>query len=268
MFSQLDVSLFIELTDDLITPDVTIFGDPLDGESFNLTCTLDGIVGMLVGAMVDLSFVDPQGGMLGELSIEDGSTYTRNLFFDIGKTSDAGNYTCVATVDVTYVQSSNFTLQSNDSQQIIIQGKIAMILYSSDYYYFVVFPVPSPQLNITVSPSTSLLYETTAINLTCLAILNADVVNTAVTVSSVWTGPSGVQLNSSSHITVMDMLQSPPYTSVLVFNPVDDVDSGEYQCNMTVSQNNNNTAILPSMNSSNITIEITGLHCHTCSHIQ
>ena len=29
-----------------------------------------------------------------------------------------------------------------------------------------------------------------------------------------------------------------------MFNPVDDVDSGEYQCNMTVSPKNNNTAIL------------------------
>ena len=108
-----------------------------------------------------------------------------------------------------------------------------------------------------MSPSTSPIYETTAVNLTCLAILDAGVVNTAVTVSSVWTGPSGVQLVSSSHITVMDMLQSPPYTSVLVFNPVDDVDSGEYQCNMTVSQNNNNTAILPSTSSKIGSLNIT-----------
>ena len=108
-----------------------------------------------------------------------------------------------------------------------------------------------------MSPSTSPIYETTAVNLTCLAILDAGVVNTAVTVSSVWTGPSGVQLVSSSRITVMDMLQSPPYTSVLVFNPVDDVDSGEYQCNMTVSQNNNNTAILPSTSSKIGSLNIT-----------
>ena len=117
-----------------------------------------------------------------------------------------------------------------------------------------------------MSPSTSPLYETTAINLTCLAILDAGVVNTAVTVSSVWTGPSGVQLNSSSRITVMDMLQSPPYTSVLVFNPVDDVDSGEYQCNMTVSQASNNTAILPSTMTAARSIQIIRKLTHACGH--
>ena len=116
-------------------------------------------------------------------------------------------------------------------------------------------------------PSKSPLYETTVVNLTCSAILDTNVVNTAVTVSSVWTGPSGVQLVSSSRITVMDMLQSPPYTSVLVFNPVDDVDSGEYQCNMTVSQNNSNTAILPSTMTAARSIQIIRRKLtHSCGH--
>ena len=70
----------------------------------------------------------------------------------------------------------------------------------------------------------------------------------AVTVSSVWTGPSGEQLTNSSHITVVDMLHSSPYTSVVVFDQVDDTDSGDYQCNITVSIANGNTAVLPAMN--------------------
>ena len=79
--------------------------------------------------------------------------------------------------------------------------------------------------------------------------------NTAVTVSIVWTGPSGEQLTSSSHITVMDMLHSSPYTSVVVFDQVDDTDSGDYQCNITVSPADNN--VLPAMNIT--TIQLTAL---------
>ena len=88
-------------------------------------------------------------------------------------------------------------------------------------------------------------------------MLNTSVVNTAVTVSSVWTGPSGEQLTSSSHITVMDMLHSSPYTSVVVFDQVDDTDSGDYQCNITVSPADNNVAVLPAMNIT--TIQLTAL---------
>ena len=78
-----------------------------------------------------------------------------------------------------------------------------------------------------------------------------------------WTGPSGEELTSSSHVTVMDMLQSPPYTSVLVFNPVDDMDSGEYQCSITVSQASSNEALLPAVNSTTSFLNITGnVHEH------
>ena len=83
--------------------------------------------------------------------------------------------------------------------------------------------------------------------------------NTAVTVYFVWTGPSGEQLTSSSHITVMDMLHSSPYTSVVVFDQVDDTDSGDYQCNITVSQASNNPNILPSMSSATSNLNITSM---------
>ena len=82
--------------------------------------------------------------------------------------------------------------------------------------------------------------------------------NTNVTVSIVWTGPSGEQLTNSSHITVMDMLHSSPYTSVVVFDQVDDTDSGDYQCNITVSPADSNTMILSSMSSATSNLNITG----------
>ena len=117
--------------------------------------------------------------------------------------------------------------------------------------------VPPPQLTLTITPSTTPLYEGRPVNLTCSAVLNTSVVNTAVTVSSVWTGPSGEQLTSSSHITVMDMLHSSPYTSVVVFDQVDDTDSGDYQCNITVSPADNNAAVLPATSSTTDFLNVT-----------
>ena len=64
-----------------------------------------------------------------------------------------------------------------------------------------------------------------------------------------WIAPNGEQLTSSSsndRITIVDMLQSAPYTSVLMFDPADDMDTGDYQCTVTVVDNSNQTLILPS----------------------
>ena len=124
--------------------------------------------------------------------------------------------------------------------------------------------VPPPQLSLTTTPSTTPLYEGTPVTLTCSAVLNTTYVNTNVTVSSVWTGPSGEQLTNSSHITVMDMLHSSPYTSVVVFDQVNDTDSGDYQCDITVSSANNN--VLPAMGSTTVQLTVTGTILNNNAH--
>ena len=76
-----------------------------------------------------------------------------------------------------------------------------------------------------------------------------------------WIAPNGEQLTSSSsndHITIVDMLQSAPYTSVLMFDPADDMDTGDYQCNVTVVDNSNQTLILPSSNNATTNLNVTG----------
>ena len=92
-------------------------------------------------------------------------------------------------------------------------------------------------------------------------MLNTNVVNTAVNVSSVWTGPSGEQLTNSS---VMDMLHSSPYTSVVVFDQVNDTDSGDYQCDITVSSADNN--VLPAMGSTTVQLTVTGTILNNNAH--
>ena len=136
--------------------------------------------------------------------------------------------------------------------------------------------VPLPQLTLTITPSnTTTLYEGTPVNLTCTATINTTIVNTAVTVSSMWIAPNGEQLTSSSsnnRITIVDMLQSAPYTSVLMFDPADDMDTGDYQCNVTVTRATNQPFILPSsrnvttyfnVTGSSLAIAVTHYHVHT-----
>ena len=78
--------------------------------------------------------------------------------------------------------------------------------------------------------------------------------------SSVLTGPNGEQLTSSSHVILMDMLHPLPYyySRVVVFDQVDDTDSGDYECNITVSPADNNTTVLPATSSATIQLPVTG----------
>ena len=131
--------------------------------------------------------------------------------------------------------------------------------------------VPPPQVTLTItSPSnTTTLYEGTPVNLTCTTTIDTTIVNTPVTVSSMWIAPNGEQLTSSSsndRITIVDMLQSAPYTSVLMFDPAgpaDDMDTGDYQCNIIVVDNSNQTLILPSsLTSTPQVYRITVLYVH------
>ena len=123
--------------------------------------------------------------------------------------------------------------------------------------------VPTPQLNLAITPSTNILYEGTAVNLTCSVTLDTGGVNTGIAVTSVWTGPNGQQLTSGSNsrITIVDMLQSAPYSSTLMFTPADDTDTGStgvYQCSVIVTQTNGNPNVLPSMNNATEVLNITG----------
>ena len=100
--------------------------------------------------------------------------------------------------------------------------------------------------------------EGSSVNLTCTATLNTTVVNTAVTASIVWTGPSGDQFISNlSRVSIINMLQSPPYQSVIVFAPIHDQEIGQYHCNVTIEQASGTTQILPAESSANIDLTMT-----------
>ena len=94
-------------------------------------------------------------------------------------------------------------------------------------------------------------------------MLDTSGVNTGIVVTSMWTRPDGQQLTSGSNgrITIVDMLQSAPYGSILMFTPADDTDTGstgKYQCSVIVTQTNGNANVLPSMNNATEILNITG----------
>ena len=79
-----------------------------------------------------------------------------------------------------------------------------------------------------------------------------------------WIAPNGEQLTSSSsndRIIIVDMLQSAPYTSVLMFDPADDMDTGDYQCNVTVMRATNQPFLLPSSRNMTTYLNVTGTVC-------
>ena len=106
-----------------------------------------------------------------------------------------------------------------------------------------------------------MLYEGTPVNLTCTAAIDTNVINTNISMSTIWIAPNGDQLTSTlnDRITIMDMPQSAPYTSVLVFDPADDIDTGDYQCNVTVTQDNSQPLVLPSSTNATTNLNFTGM---------
>ena len=248
------------LTEALFTPRLIIPVAPTAGNSFNIICRLDGVVERLVSvARVSLSYDVTPGGLTGSTTRE-GLAYVRQQIFASGMLSDVGTYECLATV-LKLPNSNNFNVFGIGVLQI---RSTASCYFCLTNCYCLSVSVPSPQVTVTITPSTTPLYEGTAVNLTCSAVLDTTVVAAnAVTVTSVWTRPDGQNLTSGSHsrITIVDMFQSVPYTSILMFTPADDTDTGttgEYRCSINFASAANNANVLPSMNNATEILNITG----------
>ena len=251
------VIIIIALNNAAFTPRVIIPGVPTAGDNFNIECRLDGVIERLAvtPALVLLTYTSAPGGISGDTLLT-GPVRTILRMFNPGMTDDVGMYTCFATV---VVLSSPFIGFSSGLLQI--QSMFHCFTLVICMCCFVSVPPPQITLTITSPSNTTTLYEGTPVNLTCTATIDTTIVNTNITVSSMWIAPNGEQLTSSSsndRITIVDMLQSAPYTSVLMFDPADDMDTGDYQCNITVMQNNNQPLILPSSNNATINLNVTG----------
>lgn len=130
--------------------------------------------------------------------------------------------------------------------------------------FLLFFSVTPPDLNVTLSPGLP-LYEGVRYNLTCLVFLPT-AVDVDITVEGSWIAPSGSQVTDTNRVTVLPITalgSTYLYSSVLVFDPIDSSDKGNYTCSVSVDSRD------PSLygGSSNIAVfslDVLGkLHIHT-----
>ena len=106
--------------------------------------------------------------------------------------------------------------------------------------------VPPPFVNITVDPAVDPIYSSTAVNLTCTAVL-AEEVDTATIPTAAWTSPTGTvscvfdpQSIDSCRISMIpaDIVGERLFESTLVYYPVDhEMDNGLHTCKMNIISN-------------------------------
>ena len=118
-------------------------------------------------------------------------------------------------------------------------------------------------MSLVLSPNDT-IYESTSLNITCIATLPS-VVNTPVSAMVSWINPSNEIITSTNdgRVTVLpaEMISNNTFESALIFYPVDNGnegpfdDQGEYTCVMTISSTDN--LILNGVNNitENITVE-------------
>ena len=121
------------------------------------------------------------------------------------------------------------------------------------------FTVPQPTVNVT-SNRTGVLYAGTPLTLTCSIQLNP-AVDTTVMVTRTWSGPGSQVISNSSHVTVSDILKKSAfiYTTTIEFDPLSATDSGDYECEATVTPDPQSQFVITStMGSGTLTVIVHG----------
>ena len=107
--------------------------------------------------------------------------------------------------------------------------------YSQTVGSFLPPSVPSPRVRIINTPSTG-VHTTTRLNLTCITVLNTRV-DTPVTVTHTWRGPSGSISRYSSRPTVSSVTRAGQvyWSSIFFSSGMRASDSGTYYCTSSTS---------------------------------
>ena len=124
--------------------------------------------------------------------------------------------------------------------------------------------VPPPLITVAIKPAVDPIYSSTAVNLTCTAVL-AEEVDTATMAMATWTGSLGQQPTDPSRISVIPAISvgARTFESVLVFYPVHfKEDNGSHTCQMIITSNTmdflQDSLIENTTNSENTTIVVKG----------
>ena len=197
---------------------ITATGSPSAGQIYTLTC-----VGSLVGNTSIIPVVTWYNSTGGVPSGNGVTISGGNLTFNLLRTSNGGQYTCLSTlsspVNSTAVSVMNIIVQSKH-----INAELLILHCTS------LPTVPPPTVTITSTPITTSYYAGTPLNLTCTVQLLPQV-DTLVIFDSLWTGPGGQISSGVGRVS----LSSGVNQTTVQFNPLNTTDTGVYNCSVNVS---------------------------------
>ena len=202
---------------------ITATGSPSAGQIYTLTC-----VGSLVGntSIIPVVTWSNSTGVVPSGNVV--TVSSGNLTFNLLRTSNGGQYTCLSTL------SSPLNSTAVSVMNIIVQSKHInaehLILQSTSLP-----TVPPPTVTITSTPITTSYYAGTPLNLSCTVQLLPQV-DTPVNVTAVWYrgGPSNITVDNYTTISPLSITSSSSHVTTLTFNPLGTADSGWYYCNASV----------------------------------
>ena len=138
---------------------------------------------------------------------------------------------CIARVATTFSPSQFQYIRLSD----IFLALSNRVLCACTNCSVILFTVPQPTVSIT-SNRTGILYAGTPLTLTCSIQLNP-AVDTTEMVTRMWRGPASQAVSNSSRVTVSNLVSRSGflYEMTIQFIPLSTTDSGNYECEATVT---------------------------------
>ena len=196
-------------------------GDPL-----TVQCTMTVIPYLAVQPTVEL--LGPDGSVLATTNID----LMVDLTLDPVRTSDAGQYTCRASV---VIASVSVNVSGQSSSTLTVKSELMYVFIIHVYVWYPHPSVPPPDVTVTLN-STPPLYAGTGLTLTCTVTLDPNVDNGERVVTE-WSGPRDISGDRYSVTGTSGSGSS--YTDSLTISPLADLDDGTYTCTVTVTGGSN-----------------------------
>ena len=217
------------------------------GDSHTLQCTVTEIPHLAARPTVEL--IGP--GSSSVVATVMGLMVTHTV--DPVRTSNAGQYTCRASVDI---PSVSVDVSGQSSSTLTVQSKFVKIFNLIECMKTSLtpsHPVPQPGVEVTLSRTTT-LYAGTSLTLTCTVTLDSNV-DSGERVKTSWSGLQGIPEQCYSVTGASGSGGS--YTGSLTISPLADQDDGTYTCTVTLTGGSN---VLQATASDDIIVTVMGKH--------
>ena len=259
----------------------TSSGTMSPGSSITLSCTVGVVEGLIIQPAI--VWTKQAVGVDGDTalnSISVGAVRTNNtvtLSINPINTSDAGQYTCTATVNVSAI---NITVTNSSMVDIRLQSEwvvpcLCMYLISSP-------TVPSPTVSLTLSSADNTVSANSSTSQSYLAgstlTITCDInvllsVNTPVNVEMMWSkdGDETFSENVESRINITAATETSPshYHTQLVFSTLSSsMDSSNYECSVTINSNDSLLYVEDStLVNESTTVSVQGMNIHAFMYV-